>query len=140
MPNIHFLGNSGSFAISVIGTSLYIVTGFCDLESTVAFKKSSSLAIISSSPWYTLEVGSWNGSDGTFISSKWMTLIYSFRSNASSLARKSDTPLAGVLRPSINHFFSCLYRLELSDSSSGEQPSSSARIAMSPESARSRAI
>ena len=50
MPNIHFLGNSGSLAISVMGISLYMVTGCRDLDKTVARRKSSSLSIISASP------------------------------------------------------------------------------------------
>ena len=58
MPNIHFFGKSGSFAISVIGISLYIVTGCIDFDSTVAFKKSSSLSIISASPKYSFDEGS----------------------------------------------------------------------------------
>ena len=37
-------------AISVMGMSLYMVTGAMDLESTVAFRKSSSLSIISRRP------------------------------------------------------------------------------------------
>jgi len=57
MPNIHFLGKSGSLAISVMGISLYMVTGFMDFESTVAFKKSNSLSIISCNPKYDLDVG-----------------------------------------------------------------------------------
>ena len=46
MPNIHFFGNSGSLAISAMGMSLYMITGSVDFESTVAFRKSSSLSII----------------------------------------------------------------------------------------------
>lgn len=38
IPNIHFFGKSGSFAISVMGISLYMITGLFDLERTVAFK------------------------------------------------------------------------------------------------------
>ena len=50
MPNIHFLGNSGSLAISPMGISLYMVTGSMDRLSTVALRKSSSLSIISPRP------------------------------------------------------------------------------------------
>ena len=50
MPNIHFLGNSGSWAISVMGISLYINTGSVERDSTAAFIKSSSLSIICRKP------------------------------------------------------------------------------------------
>ena len=75
MPNIHFFGNSGSFAISPMGMSLYMITGLVDLEITVAFRKSSSLSIIWSRPKYVFDVGIWNGTEGTFSSSKWMALM-----------------------------------------------------------------
>ena len=50
MPNIHFLGKKGSLAISVMGISLYMVTGRWDLDSMVALRKSNSLSIISANP------------------------------------------------------------------------------------------
>lgn len=50
MPNIHFLGNSGSWAISVMGISLYKNTGSVERDSTAAFIKSSSLSIICRKP------------------------------------------------------------------------------------------
>ena len=58
IPNIHFFGKSASFAISAMGISLYIMTGEDDFESTVAFKKSSSLSIMALRPVYFFDVGS----------------------------------------------------------------------------------
>ena len=50
MPNIHFFGNWQSFDISVMGRSLYMVTGLALRESTVALRKSSWASISSGSP------------------------------------------------------------------------------------------
>ncbi len=50
MPNIHFLGNSASLAISAMGISLYMNTGSMERDSTAAFMKSSSLSIICCNP------------------------------------------------------------------------------------------
>ena len=50
MPNIHFFGNWESFDISVMGRSLYMVTGPVLWESTVALRKSSWASISSGSP------------------------------------------------------------------------------------------
>ena len=126
MPNIHFFGNSASFAISVMGISLYINTGSMERDSTAAFIKSSSLSIIWRSPVYVHLAGSWKGTVGTFSSSKWMERMYSFRSNSSSFVRKRETVFSrGGWLPSSH---SCTRRqyAARSVSSPAGQPSSSA--------------
>ena len=95
MPNIHFLGKSGSRAISVMGISLYRMTASAERERAVVLRKSSSASIMARRPVTVRLVGSWKGRVGIFSSSKRMERMYSFRSNSSSLVRKEDTSFSG---------------------------------------------
>ena len=141
MPNIHFFGKSGSFAISLIGISLYIITDSIERDRTVAFKKSSSLSIMSWIPKYDFEVGRWNGmAGGSFSSSKWIALIYSFRSKESSFERKCETLSSRFPFASSRYVWSFWKRTEGSARDSAVQPKSSARTDFSEAESISLAI